>query len=68
MIEQKHPEYEEVERQVTDIERKLSIVHLCVGDYRENVEKINTYYRLVDEVSLIQYSLISNHVFFMILD
>jgi hypothetical protein len=50
MIEQKHPEYEQVEREIKDVEKKLSIVYISVGDYREQVDKTNTYYKLIDEV------------------
>ena len=51
MLEQKHPEYELVEQEVKDIEKKLSIVHVSVGDYRQQVDKTTNYYKLIDEVS-----------------
>ena len=50
MIQQKHPEYEQVLYEVKDIEKKLSVVHVSVGDYREHVEKTTAYYKLLDEV------------------
>lgn len=50
MVEHQHPQYEEVEREIRDVEKKLSVVHVSVGDYREHMEKINNYYKLVDEV------------------
>lgn len=50
MLEQKHPEYEQVEREIKDVERKLTTIHHSVTDYREHMEKVNIYYRLIDEV------------------
>jgi hypothetical protein len=50
MIEQKHPEYEQVEREIKDVEKKLSIVHISVGDYRQYIDKTTAYYQLIDEV------------------
>jgi hypothetical protein len=50
MIEQRHPEYEEVERQIDDVERQLTVIHLSVDDYREYVDKTAMYYKLIDEV------------------
>lgn len=51
MLEQKHPEYVEVEQEIKDVERKLSTIQIRVTDYREQMEKVNTYYRLIDEVN-----------------
>ncbi len=51
MLEQKHPEYEEVEQEIKDVEKKLSIVYISVGDYRQYVDKTTNYYKLIDEVS-----------------
>jgi hypothetical protein len=50
MIEQKQPEYEQIEYEIKDVEKKLSIVHISIGDYREHVDKTTAYYKLVDEV------------------
>ncbi|CAF1047343.1 unnamed protein product [Adineta ricciae] len=50
MIQQKHPEYEQVLYEVKDVEKKLSVVHVSVGDYREHVEKTTAYYKLLDEM------------------
>ena len=50
MLEQKHPEYEQVEYEIKDIEKKLSVVYISVGDYRQYVDKTTNYYKLIDEV------------------
>ncbi|CAF0743307.1 unnamed protein product [Adineta steineri] len=50
MIQQKHPEYEQVEYEIRDVEKKLSVVHVSIGDYREHVDKTTTYYKLIDEM------------------
>ncbi len=50
MLEQKHPEYELVEQEIKDIEKKLSIVYVSVGDYRQQLDKTTNYYKLIDEV------------------
>jgi uncharacterized protein YfkK (UPF0435 family) len=50
MIEQKHPEYEQVEYEIKDVEKKLSIVYISVGDYRQYVDKTTNYYKLINEV------------------
>lgn len=52
MLEQSHPEYEEVDREIKDVENKLSTVYISIGDYRQHVDKTATYYKLVDEVLL----------------
>ena len=50
IINQKYPEYEQVEREMNDVEKKLSVVHVSIGDYREHVDRTATYYKLIDEV------------------
>jgi hypothetical protein len=57
MNEQKHPEYEEVEQETNDVEMKLTTAHISVRDYREHVEKVNTYFKLIDEVRSVQRSI-----------
>ncbi|CAF2499044.1 unnamed protein product [Rotaria sp. Silwood2] len=50
MIQQKHPEYEQVEHEIKDVENKLSTIYISIGNYRQDVDKITTYYKLVDEI------------------
>ena len=50
MVEKNYPEYEKVEREVKEVEKKLSVVHVSVGDYRQYVDKTMNYYKLIDEV------------------
>ncbi|UJR28306.1 hypothetical protein I4U23_009551 [Adineta vaga] len=50
MLEQKHPEYEQVQYEVKDVEKKLSVVHISIGDYREYVNRTTAYYKLIDEI------------------
>lgn len=50
MVEQHYPEYEKVEREVKEIEKKLSVLHVSVGDYRQHLDKTMNYYKLIDEV------------------
>ncbi|CAF4812806.1 unnamed protein product, partial [Rotaria sp. Silwood1] len=50
MIEQKHPEHEQVEHEIKDIENKLSTIYISIGNYRQHVDKTTTYYKLIDEI------------------
>lgn len=50
MVEQRFPEYEKVEREVKEMEKKLSVVYVSIGDYRQHVDKTVNYYQLIDEV------------------
>ncbi|CAF3636008.1 unnamed protein product [Rotaria sordida] len=50
MIQQKHPEYEQVEHEIKDVENKLSTIYISIGNYRQHVDKTTTYYKLVDEI------------------
>ena len=50
MVEQHLPEYEKVEREMKEVEKKLSVVYVSIGDYRQYVDKTVNYYKLVDEV------------------
>jgi uncharacterized protein YfkK (UPF0435 family) len=68
MLEQKHPEYELVEQEIKDIEKKLSIVYVSVGDYRQQLDKTTNYYKLIDEV---EFEKVENKItfwFFLLLD
>lgn len=50
MIQQKYPEYEQIEYEIKDVEKKLSIMYISVGDYRQHVDQTTNYYKLINEV------------------
>lgn len=50
LVERKHPEHEQIELQLQEIDKKLSMIHFSIDDYRQNAEQIVTFYRLIDEV------------------
>jgi hypothetical protein len=64
MIEHKHPEYELVEQEIKDIEKKLSIVYISIGDYRQYMDKTTNYYKLIDEVQFENLILLKNKSLF----
>jgi hypothetical protein len=50
MLEQKHPEYEQVDREIKDVEKNLSVIYISIGDHRQHVDQTTAYYKLIDEV------------------
>ena len=42
MVEQRYPEYEKVEREVKEVEKKLSVVYVSVGDKVSSKQSIGS--------------------------